>query len=280
MFNEGVYSVCGSGVAEPAKDNHTRAPKLAMLYAYCDESYGSDLKTTPVYVVAGFVATERRWKYFESLWRETMKELGIEQIGSHAAKCANGSDDYTGMSRADRDEIQHRLMVDICAAELFGVVTVLDMVAYREHETELLSFFHKKDHRYLRPHAQAMAFCIRQMLGKTAKATSEPITFVADRGSGGAVKASFETARNNPDYDWSVRLGSFNDGSRKETLGLQAADLLAWIAFRYATDTPNWQWKAFRPAIGADVKKITTKHWSKLVQRLRDGLNVASDADV
>jgi Protein of unknown function (DUF3800) len=252
-----------------------------MLYAYCDESYGSDLKTTPVYVVAGFVATERRWKYFESLWQETMKELGIEQIGSHAAKCANGSDDYTGMTRAQRDEIQHRLMVDICAAELFGVVTVLDMVAYREHEADLLSLFQKKDHRYLRPHAQAMAFCIRQMLGKTAPATSEPITFVADRGAGsGTVKSSFETARKNPDLPWRGRLGTFNDASRKETVGLQAADLLAWIAFRYATDTPNWQWKAFRPAIGADVKKITATHWSKLIQRLRDGLKVADDTNV
>ncbi len=252
-----------------------------MLYAYCDESYGSDFKTTPVYVVAGFVATEDRWKLFESLWRETMTELDIGHIGCHAAKCANGSGDYEGMRRERRDEILHRLMVDIATAELYGVVTVLDMIAYRHHEAELLGFFAPKDRRYFKPHAQAMAFCIRQMLGKTGKVTSQPITFVADRGADGStVKSSFDTTRENPRYPWRVRLGSFTEASRKDALGLQAADMLAWTALRYATDHPKGLWKAFRPAIAADVKKVTGKHWSKMVQLLRDGQKLGDDTDV
>jgi len=244
-----------------------------MLHAYCDESHG-EIKTTPVYVFAGFVGTSDRWQEFESLWHQSMKELRIRKIGCHASKCAPGAGPYQHMTPNRRYEIQHRLIVDIVASRLYGVIATIDMEAYRQHKPTLLSFLAPHDRQYYDPHVRAVEQCIYQMCKATAVATDEPIAFVVDQNAavGGSAKAAFNIAANNPGYPYRARLGSFTQSDRMHAIGLQAADILAYAAYRRAnakgSGKPCWQWKELRPAI-KNTLRTGPKFWATLVERFR-----------
>jgi hypothetical protein len=240
-----------------------------MLQAYCDESLASDIKTTPIYVVAGFVGVPEQWQYFESLWRQSMKQLRIETIGCHAAKCAPGAGPYRHLTADQRYEIQHRLIVDIVATELYGVIAIIDMNAYRAHEGVLSRFFAPHDRQYYKPHVRAVEQCVQQMCRATENATRDPIAFVFDKNaSGGAVRAAFEISRSNPGNPYRQRLGSYKEAGRTDAVALQAADMLAYAAFRNASGNPGWQWRELRPAIKAAELTTDEHFWSKLVQNL------------
>jgi hypothetical protein len=243
---------------------------LAMLHAYCDESYTGDLKTTPVYVVAGFIGRAREWELFESLWRQTMKELRIEHIGCHASDCANGAGPYRGMRVDRRNEIQYRLIVDIVAAKLSGVAAVVDMNAYRAHKVELHSLVPKNRRQHYTPHVLAFGQCVDQMCEWTKKVTNDPLTFIVDQNAAGrAVKTAFDIARKNQAYPCRKRLATYTEADRIRVVGLQAADMLAYAAFRYANRNPGWQWRALRPAIPMNIMKSGEGYWSGQVRMLR-----------
>lgn len=121
---------------------------MNMLFAYCDESYSSDIRTTPYYVVAGFIGEEQQWTTFSELWRSDIQSLRISRLGFHTSKCANGAPPYDRLSRQQRYEIQYRLIVDIVAAKLFGVIAAIDMTAYRAVKTTLSSYMRPADRQY------------------------------------------------------------------------------------------------------------------------------------
>jgi hypothetical protein len=243
---------------------------LGMLHAYCDESYSSDQRTTPVYVVAGFVGVAEQWEYFESLWRETTRALGIEAFGCHASKCANGRKDYEGMSDERRREIQYRLIVDIAAARLDGAVSIIDMDGYRSVQGRIKSFLDKRHQQYVAPHVMAVRQCVMQMCLLTQDFTLDPIAFVfdTDNGFGGRAKAWYDLDRKNRRVAHRARLGPFVHADRLEVLGLQAADMLAYAAFRHASGKPAWQWKELEKAISISVFTTDAEFWPGLVDEL------------
>jgi hypothetical protein len=250
-----------------------------MLHAYCDESYSGDLKTTPVYVVAGFVANAEQWQLFELLWLEDMRLLNIENIGCHASKCATGAGPYRHMNAKRRKDIQHRLIVDIVAAKLYGVVAIVEMAAYHKHKGDLFALFPKHERQYYKPHVRAVEQCVQQMCRATEKVTTEPIAFVVDQNVGnGSVKGSFRIARNHRANPWRDRLGSFTEDSRMRAVGLQAADMLAYAAFRFANGKRGWQWEALRSAISANVMKSGEKYWGNLVRDMYAARQAAIEA--
>lgn len=239
-----------------------------MLYAYCDESYSSDIRTTPVYVVAGFLGDAYHWASFHELWRDTMRELGIEGIGCHAAKCANGAGPYKLMTGEERASIQYRLIVDITASKLFGVVSAIDMDAYREVRSRLTACLSPADRQYNEPHVLAIRQCVYQMCQETEHATDEPIRFVADRNDafGKRAKAFYNIAANNPDNKYRKRFGKFEESERMLTTGLQAADLLAYSGFRQFSPKESWTWGKLRQ--GVEIAELTTDRsfWQRLAK--------------
>lgn len=243
-----------------------------MLYAYLDESYTGDLRTTPEYVVAGFISEAYEWKYFEKLWREDMRNLGISSIGCHAAKCNNGSGPYKSMSPDERDEIQRRLIVDIVASRLFGAVSIIDMTAFRESRAVFNETFAPESRQYNEPHIYAVRQCVQHMCLLTEGTTREPFTFVVDRNEqfGKRAKAWYELSVDNPDVRHAPRLGPYSEADRMEALGLQAADMIAWAAMREAIRTPCWQWTEMVNArvVGRPFR-TSTKFWSEVATEAR-----------
>lgn len=243
-----------------------------MLYAYLDESYTGDLKTTPEYVVAGFIGTAREWSNFEDLWRRSMKELGIEKIGCHANRCAGGARPYDGMSPKVRNEIQYRLIVDIVAARLFGAVSIIDMKAYRKHRQAFRDSLVPEARQYNEAHVLAVRQCVQHMCLITEKVTTERITFVVDRNQqfGKRAKAWYVSSMKDRDERHSKRFGPYSEESSMEKVGLQAADMLAYAAMREAIGNPGWQWTTILSGVRLERPFRTSEDfWSEIAERSR-----------
>ena len=254
-----------------------------MLYAYCDESYTGNLKTTPIYVVAGFIGPAHRWELFNSLWRRTMKDLGIEAIGCHANRCACGAKPYGGMTVEERNEIQYRLIVDIAASGLFGVTSFVDMEAFRKHRQGFRDALMPEARQYNEAHIHAVRQCIQHMCLITEEATVEPITFVVDRNQefGKRAKAWYEASQKNPTGAGrhNKRFGPYFDGERMRDVGLQAADLLAYAALRHELGKPCWQWETMMS--GVKIGRPFTsgeKFWSDVAEFSRERMGEEAEA--
>jgi hypothetical protein len=242
-----------------------------MLYAYCDESYDGNLRTTPVYVVAGFIGELEQWEMFEALWRQSMKELRIRKVGCHAAKCAYGSGPYEHMSQKRRDEIQRRLIVDIAASRLFGVLSIMDTNAYRRIRPTMSARLKPKDRQYNEAHVLAVRQCAQHMCLVTEKVTTEPITFVVDQNErfGKRAKAWYEELASNQEDRHSRRFGPFAESDRMKAIGLQAADMLAYAGCRYANPEARtgWQWDAMKSGIRIDELTTDDEFWKEIERR-------------
>ena len=103
-----------------------------MLLARCDESYAGSPRTTPVYVVAGYVSSYSRWWEFDRRWQAAMKALGIEHLGCHASKCATGAKPYNVFTPAQRHAIQSRLIDSIHESGIFGCVAISELEGWRK----------------------------------------------------------------------------------------------------------------------------------------------------
>lgn len=217
-----------------------------MLYAYLDESYNGDIRATLVYVVAGFIGQQHQWHLFERLWRESMRSLGIEGVGFHANACANGARPYDIFTAAQRGDIQERLIIDIVAAKLFGVVSCIDMPAYLAHKGALRDTLALHDRHFNEAPVLAVRQCVQQMCLETEHETTEPITFAVDQNHqfGKRAEQWYETSAKSTDPldRHRNRLGPYSQGKRDTCLGLQAADLLAYAALRHEIGKPAWQW--------------------------------------
>ena len=200
-----------------------------------------------MYVFAGFVGNPSQWTFFERLWRETMKELRIEKIGFHARLCAPGAPPYDNVSGERRAYIQERLIIDITAARLFGVVSIIDMAGYMEYRDEFNAALAAPDRQYNVAHALAVRLCAQHMCLATEHETTEQIEFVVDqnRQFGKRAKAWYDHTRQKPDPRdrHAKRYGELVEGDHRVELGLQAADLLAYAAMRHAIGKEGWQWR-------------------------------------
>jgi len=238
-----------------------------MLHARCDESYAGDARTTPVYVVAGLVGTTREWELFDSFWSESMRDLRIDRVGCHTSKCANGAKPYDQMSAERRREIQHRLLVDIIAARLYGCVAVSDLDSYRRVKPQLDALIGRDLKKLNEPHLLAVRQCVLLMLHETQSSDNHPISFVFDRNGqfGGRVKEWYHGLVRWKAFPFRGRVGPFVEGDRNKVIGLQAADMLAYAALRHFTGRPSWQWDALSGGTRIASMTFADDYWQSLM---------------
>ncbi|HEX6640483.1 MAG TPA: DUF3800 domain-containing protein, partial [Thermoanaerobaculia bacterium] len=91
--------------------------------------------------------------------------------------------------------------------------------------------------------------------------------------SGGSVNISLDRMRKSRESKYGPRIGSYNESDRKQALGLQAADLLAYAAFRHASGNTGWQWNKLRPAIKATELTTSSRFWARAVERFEAAAN-------
>lgn len=221
-----------------------------MLHARCDESYAGDTRTTPIYVVAGFIGSTQQWEYFDSLWCESMRDLRVEALGCHASKCSTGAKPYRAMSPQHRYDIQYRLIVDIVAAELYGAVAVSELAGYRSRRAKFDDYLGKNWKKLNEPHLLAVRQCVLLMFDVTRSERNEPVSFIFDQNKefGGRAREWYQAIAKSrhEELQARTRLGPFIEGDRMKIVGLQAADMLAYAAFRHFSGRPSWQWDALK----------------------------------
>ena len=251
-----------------------------MLYAYLDESYTGNLKTTPESVDGGFIGTAHEWQYFEELWRASMKELGILEIGCHANRCAGGAPPYDQFTAEERREIQYRLIIDIAAANLFGMASIVDMEAYRRHRQDFSNALVPEAREYNEAHVLAIRQCVQHFCLTTEGTTREPIAFVVDRNQqfGKRAKAWYEMSMNSGADRHSKRFGPYSEEHSMKAVGLQAADMIAYAAMREAVGNPGWQWSTMLSAVKIGRPfRTSEKFWSELAELSREQLVLAGE---
>lgn len=251
--------------------DRSRELRVIMLFA-CHESYTGSPTETPYYVVAGFVGEQERWELFNSLWRDSMRELRIREIGCHASNCEGGWKEYKHLKRAKRTEIQRRLIVDIAASELYGVVSAIDMTAYHRVRGKLSDSMKPAARQYNAAHVLAVRQCVQQVCQATQAVTQELITFTVDQNKefGKRAKAWYELSRDNPDDSHHHRFGPYFEGERKEKVGLQAADMLAYSYLRNILGQPVWQWDGLRPAVKISEFVTEASFWDRLAENFEE----------
>jgi hypothetical protein len=105
------------------------------------------------------------------------------------------------------------------------------------------------------------------MLHKT-EVVGSPIAFVFDRNTdtGGRAREWYrQTVRSSAlPAEERARMGPYSEGDRLTTLGLQAADILAYASFRHVSGKPSWQWDKLVSAKRMSVMIFDEKYWQEL----------------
>lgn len=174
-----------------------------------------------------------------------------------------------------RNRIQRQLIDDIHDAGIFGCVAVTQLDGWRKRRELFSEFLGKDQKKFNEPHLLAHRQCIHLMLRITEEATKEPIRFEFDQNedTGGRAREWYHlTVKSNATPTAEVaRMGPYFDKKRTETIGLQAADLLARSAFRYFNGDPSWQWNALTANHKVRHLLFNEPYW----QQLEEEVNMA-----
>ena len=187
--------------------------------AYYDESGSEEL---PGYFgVAGFVGSDYQWGVFDRLWKETLKRTGAPYV--HMREFAHSVDAFTEWK--EDKERREQLMAGVVGAVLKGELTpvgsairVADFNALTEEE---------------RVRLQGPYFCCLQdvLLGFSLTTSDEEVEVqvTGDQHSEHEEKArKLHRALRRTGRPFDDLSEELNFADMRETLGLQAADLLAY----------------------------------------------------
>jgi hypothetical protein len=204
-----------------------------------------------------------------------MKALGIEHLGCHASKCSTNNPPYKVFSDTQRHEIQRRLIDAILDSRIFGCVAVSELDGWRKRRKLLSEFLGKDNKKFNEPHLLAHRQCVLLMFKVTEPATKEPISFVFDQNTdaGGRAREWYHETMKSSSLPAGelARMGPYADGERMKTLGLQAADMLAYAAFRHFSGKSSWQWDALIARKTITAMTFDESYW----QILEDEANAA-----
>jgi hypothetical protein len=232
------------------------------LLGYFDESY--DQRQERTLVIAGYVGPEHCWRVLERKWSETLTRFGIDEF--HAVDCEHGSAAFKGMSRSHRQDIQ-KALIELLSGQIDGIFGVFGGIMLEPYGRLRPQFKQKRkippglpisgsfDH----PYYLAFQLAVERaaiLPAVAALPASEKINFIFDqqRDLGGKVPLLFESMRGDAGLLYTSRLGDVELRSRVGVPGLQAADLLAYEAYRFgdftgkSTET-RWQFNALAPRV-------------------------------
>jgi hypothetical protein len=205
-----------------------------MLVAYMDESGDHDPlgkeRGAEAAVVAGYVATNDKWRKFEPRWNRVLKQFGIKVF--HAVDCAHRKKEFRGWSDEKRRDFHIELTGVIKESVLIGIGGVVPLLEYNSVLPEWAKLEIK--HPYYFSFAVMMR-TLRQF--REEFLPNEPIEFVFDRKKNfeGVLSDMFNHLRDDsPNHRG--HLGAVSFRAKDKVIQLQAADYLAYEVRRYAAD--------------------------------------------
>lgn len=246
-----------SGIAELADavySDHADYRVFAVLASRCDESW----RATSVYVVAGWVGRVGQWKRLEKKWKQALWKEGLDEF--HMADCEGGYGKFAGIDRPERERLQRRFIDIINDHEVYGGMGVIVLADFNALLPRLKKA--RKHEKYGgSPYLMAFEWCIVEMRQQASTyPAGEQINFVFDRQKEfqGRAKELYDQALQMPELSFHSRLGSLSFASRRDVVSLQAADILAYEAYRHwqiqsVGDQPRWQKQLLDKRAGGKV---------------------------
>jgi hypothetical protein len=211
---------------------------VAVLKFQFDESYGPRAMC-----VGGWLANELEWKKFERMWTKRLAYFNSriapnQQVGRfHAAplNCRKGSDnEFKNWTQEMGLAFSKKFLSTIQKRDMQAITMATDMAALLEAFPD-----GEKDEKEVRGYG----LCIRQMMveiGKTMREQhpNDQVLIVHDRGNWDAEAA---TAYNLmvDDVRWESRkfFVGISAMSGEDSIGLQAADLVAYETYKFVSET-------------------------------------------
>jgi hypothetical protein len=210
---------------------------FVIVTVYIDESGTHD--GSPVMVLAGQVAKLGQWVDFDARWRRLLKREGVEYF--HAKEFRSRSGPFAGWSPERSERFLRRAEKIISKFTFCGFTTVLDPRDYQQVYRAA-----KKPKRFKNDSKYGLCFRLvllelPRLIQRSLNRDDLEINFVlelGDPGSGDAV-VIFEDAKRDAPEELSRLLGVLSYGEKRIFPGLQAADLIAFGAFRREQRSPD-----------------------------------------
>jgi len=193
-----------------------------MLAAYVDESGDLD---TPVFVMAGYVSTEIKWKKFDREWKRVLRDFGVSYF--HMKDLVRSKHEFTGWSQQRKDDLIHRVVFVIKSNVMFCIGSALPMADYKKVVPADLR--KKIGH----PYYLSLQHCIQSVLHHcSSKSITEEVSFTFDekaKFSGRAVQI-YNSYKSGQAITKSGKalLGPIAFADDRNVTPLQAADIMAY----------------------------------------------------
>lgn len=200
---------------------------VAHLTAYFDKSGDVD---KPVMVVAGFIATVNEWDRLERPWKQTMKHYGVNDF--HMTDLMDGDGEFAAPSwtQKRKDTFTARLasiIVDHARVSVGGGIEVAKFNAARLGDAR----------QYV---GDAYRLCCSDVLIASSNwamecSKRESMNFVFDRDGKFFSETTmlYHSVTQSPSAVAKFRIGGIAFDDRESAVGLQAADMLANLLFRF-----------------------------------------------
>jgi Protein of unknown function (DUF3800) len=207
------------------------------LTAYLDEA-GTHAGTR-LTVMAGWVADEGLWNNFEAQWTGLLQRNGISHV--HGTDLQSGKGPFKGWPRARRAALAGEIAELCTRATLFGLVTILDNMQYDRIYIGDNAEMRKKrsaiDSKYGVCFRVAISL-IPRVIERANLADGSALAVVIESGhqNVGAAPEIFRAFNELADEPIRSLLKSVAVEEKRHSAGLQAADMLAYPAWRGETD--------------------------------------------
>jgi hypothetical protein len=213
-------------VAHPAC---SRERLLAMFIAYFDESgHPSD---TLVMTMAGVVATAKNWARFEEKWKRILRRYQVSAL--HMTDYESGHGEFTGWDADKRVSFIADLAGILKNTMMYGVANSLTVQDWNGTIGKDLDASGRK--RYLAPYVMLLESCITTIAESVSIPDEENVACVFDQNSIVQHFSSIFYRALVEVRDYPINFGTITYADRTKIVPLQAADMIAYEAFKYAS---------------------------------------------
>jgi hypothetical protein len=210
---------------------------VMQLIAYLDEA-GTHAGTR-LTVMAGWVADADRWDTFEARWTALLRRNGISHV--HGTDLHSGKAPFKGWPRERRAALAAEIAELCTRATLFGLVAILDNAQYDRvyigDDAEMRKKRSALDSKYGVCFRVAISL-IPRLIERADLANGSALAVVIESGhqNVGAAPEIFRAFNELADEPIRSLLKSVTVAEKRNSAGLQAADMLAYPAWRGETD--------------------------------------------
>lgn len=213
------------------------------LFAYADESGIQDGATHCV--VSGYIGSPRQWKILIRDWSDVLQQHGISEF--HASpffarkRVPRKKNPYRDWSDQQAEQFLDKLISVINQRHLYPIGGAVDITAFNSFtvgERRFLTFGVFKNSKWKssgapsRPYQLAFGTLLLEACEKASNSAKVHFVFDQSKESPLAIQ-TFNQIKDGQRHKVWEHLGSVTFADRRQTIGLQAADLLThcWYAF-------------------------------------------------